>query len=862
MWLVLTVFVLLSYPLQSVAGSAYYSKVKEHYTTVSSPPVLLENGTAGSSTIYANSTSAKVSVVAPAPAPTYYPNEYNNLTGTHLSGTIPTSVETVDADYFIVRSSGSATSTLTYNPSDYDLLGGTTLVPGTTGDLISDNAVYMNFSSYDSGTDTLDFVDNDMSNVDYSANKGTHSNFTAQQYGPDSINDTLTEENTKPNSEYVWISGDDDLVRKLNKSDLGGTEILSWGTGTSYPYGCEFRIEDGNEYIYIVDAGANVDALIKFHANNGTEVTRWDISGYSGDAWGLAWNGSRWFISDKNDDLIYQVDPADPTVQERSFTYTGIDIAAGLAWDGSYLWAVDFGNHYVYQMDVYGNVQTSWSSTNLTQPTGIAYDTTSGHLWIVSKQTDYLFEHYINGTLISDWDPSGSTPQGVAYASVEDTYNYELDSEVQWTNVDFTETNEELCIFGGTMDAENITVDSWNGTAWQNLFTELDSGWNNKTVSSYLTSSNFIIRFKGGNETGDTTQDSWNIDVVLLHVRIDQYTSEVEFIGASNTYSLTQLNWTVDLQWTVANVSVTLQLYNSTLGDYPTSGYGYMSYTSDVANSDQTKTQSINVNPTHFRNSTGYWKIKVTGIKNTTIQFDFNADWIEFKSTHYSEYTVSTEFTYSDTTKNTPTQLNFTVVIQYDVSSVNVTIQVWNYSSSSYVTSGEGYANYTSSGSNETTNLSINTNPQFYTSSGNAKIKVTGVLTTTSTYQQETNQVKLVYKYDASSTYDYVLAVTEQEGANWTINLLVYDNASIARLSNTTISFYDGNTSDQIIINGGTITQSEGPPYNLTSSSTTYIKMSNVNATSSGTSYIYVYLKILVPATTTYLLYRIEFEIT
>jgi hypothetical protein len=32
------------------------------YATVSSPPVILQNGTAGNSTIYANSTSAKVSV--------------------------------------------------------------------------------------------------------------------------------------------------------------------------------------------------------------------------------------------------------------------------------------------------------------------------------------------------------------------------------------------------------------------------------------------------------------------------------------------------------------------------------------------------------------------------------------------------------------------------------------------------------------------------------------------------------------------------------------------------------------------------------------------------------------------------------
>jgi len=42
----------------------------------------------------------------------------------------------------------------------------------------------------------LDYVSNNDSDVDSSVDKGTHSNFTAQQYGPDSIYDTLTEENT------------------------------------------------------------------------------------------------------------------------------------------------------------------------------------------------------------------------------------------------------------------------------------------------------------------------------------------------------------------------------------------------------------------------------------------------------------------------------------------------------------------------------------------------------------------------------------------------------------------------------------------------------------------------------------------
>jgi hypothetical protein len=65
-WLVLILFVLFGYSLQSVAGSAYYSMVKQAYATVSSPPVILEEGNcSGTSTIYSNGTSAKVNVTAP-----------------------------------------------------------------------------------------------------------------------------------------------------------------------------------------------------------------------------------------------------------------------------------------------------------------------------------------------------------------------------------------------------------------------------------------------------------------------------------------------------------------------------------------------------------------------------------------------------------------------------------------------------------------------------------------------------------------------------------------------------------------------------------------------------------------------------
>jgi len=130
-------------------------------------------------------------------------------------------------------------------------------------------------------------------------------------------------------------------------------------------------------------------------------------------------------------------------------------------------------------------------------------------------------------------------------------------------------------------------------------------------------------------------------DVWLNIVTPTEFTAEVEFTGTSNAEDWTQIIWTVDSAWTTDNVTVTLQLYNYTLNDYPTSGNGYIAYTSSsTPNIDETINQTINVNPTDFRNATGYWRMRIKGIKATDTQFDLKVDWIEFKV--FSEGTLFT----------------------------------------------------------------------------------------------------------------------------------------------------------------------------------------------------------------------------
>jgi len=128
-----------------------------------------------------------------------------------------------------------------------------------------------------------------------------------------------------------------------------------------------------------------------------------------------------------------------------------------------------------------------------------------------------------------------------------------------------------------------------------------------------------------------------------------------------------------------------------------------------------------------------------------------------------------------------------------------------------------------------------------------------------------TNSTSAKVSVDSTTeTYDYVLKVVNQVADDWTINLQVYDSSNISRLSSLNISLHDGASSNQIAISGGSVIKSEGESYNLPGGlgSIIYITVSNLQASTSGTSYLHVYLKILVPDTFTYSLYMITFEIT
>ncbi len=442
-----------------------------------------------------------------------------------------------------------------FNATAFDLVESTSWISGDFSDMTTNDGIYMSFRSYYSA-DSIDIVDNNTSDMDSSADKGTHSSFIAQQTGPDTLADIIVESNTAGGEQWLSPTGYEDPGDEWSYETYAYDGDTRTRAVDNVPGGYTW-----SQYLVLTRSSVPCSKVQYYIGRENTNIDQVEISIYNG-------------------------------------TWVNVYTGAGV-WNA---W-----------------VNVTFTETSTTK---MRFRFHNNHP--IQPLTAYVYE----SDFLQDVPPA----------------NYELDLEVQWTSVDYGETEEELCVYAGDTGAEDLRVDYWTGSVWSNLLMDLTAnGWNNVSLS--LTSAAFTIRFKGCNETGDTSQDSWEIDVTLLHVWSDEYTSAIEFTGSSNMESWSQLNWTVDGSWTIGSVSVMLQLYNYTLGGYPTSGNGYMTYTSaSTPDTDEMKSQIIDVNPTDFRNSTGYWTLRAEGVKASDNQFAFKADWIELSPVK----TVGTTFTFKN----------------------------------------------------------------------------------------------------------------------------------------------------------------------------------------------------------------------
>jgi len=122
--------------------------------------------------------------------------------------------------------------------------------------------------------------------------------------------------------------------------------------------------------------------------------------------------------------------------------------------------------------------------------------------------------------------------------------NYKLDFEYKWTTANYSATNETLCIYVQSKGSEDIDLYYWLG-AWTPLDTITSTGWHNTTATG-LTSATYTIRMVGDIETGDTSQDTYEIDCIYLHTYNETPISWQEWDNSSNPDTGTPWGWTFD----------------------------------------------------------------------------------------------------------------------------------------------------------------------------------------------------------------------------------------------------------------------------------------------------------------------------
>ncbi len=152
-----------------------------------------------------------------------------------------------------------------------------------------------------------------------------------------------------------------------------------------------------------------------------------------------------------------------------------------------------------------------------------------------------------------------------------------------------------------------------------------------------------------------------------------QYTASVGFTGPSDASNWANLIWSVDSSATTSGVSMTLQLYNYTAGQYAANGNGYSALT--IGTTNQTSTQTISANPSNFRNGTGWWNLEFTATKASASPFNVSLDLLRYSPGEVS-YSLSLEEQWVNVDYSNPRQ-NLCIYAG-NLASESLLVDVWH----------------------------------------------------------------------------------------------------------------------------------------------------------------------------------------
>jgi hypothetical protein len=708
---------------------------------------------------------------------TYYASDYSVANGTYILGSVPSSLQNVDSDYFTVESAPLSTSGLSYNPTSCTPSGGATYISGTIEDLSSSNDVRLAYRSYPSATSAQALFAHQEATTIAGNTYNTQSLESADLTGT-SLSASMAVTGRQVLGRFVYpLSG----LGSIPASTWTGIYRAWRDPDQSIAYDSVGSGNNGDgtsniTWTHVVGSGANrfmmIGISIRVPTISALNVT---VGGQSAtflrsDALGAEVRGETWHLinPDSGSKIVLVTLSGACKASGGSVSYSGvaqtnpIDNHVGTSYSG-----------VSPSVSLTTTANNDWIFSNLA---------VSGAATVLAHGAGQVHRYYQIGTggsgpsrpAADDGDDKPTTTSGLYTVS----WNMSFFIDIVAQAVAFKPATRPV----GHVDVD-VLVRKSDGTIRTTLASGVADSADLTSTPTTLSGTYAMAAYSVVDQT-DYLEIDYYVDVTsatsgfLAYLRIDdnalpiadqtkvanvmlpnEYTVEVEFTALSNTFTWTQISWAVETSWSTGSVATTLQLYDFALGGYPTNGDGFISYASNaVADTDETKTQLITANPQDFRDSAGNWRIKVKGVKASSTPFDFRGDWIELRSTYYSVYAASTEFLFVSIANNTMVQLNFTAVSEYNIADVSVTIQVWNYLSSAYVDSGQGYLRYTSSGANETRLLSLDISQQFYMSNGSARIRIASLSSTTIQFQQRINQIKLDCKNAAAATTPSLLS--------------------------------------------------------------------------------------------------------
>ena len=197
-------------------------------------------------------------------------------------------------------------------------------------------------------------------------------------------------------------------------------------------------------------------------------------------------------------------------IEPQSGSTTGVtitfDSTAGLG--GAEIFAHVIQNDNI-EVNRYTDTQNIPTSDNHTVSGLASLDESALEWYVFTDGTGTAYARGATGgyltstTNVAEWSHrtgnTGTYRFGVINLSGLVDTNYELDIEIQFTEVDVGKDYEEICIFMGSATGEALDVYVWNGGSWDILITDLVvNQWNN--VTRTITEDIVTLRFLGSLE--------------------------------------------------------------------------------------------------------------------------------------------------------------------------------------------------------------------------------------------------------------------------------------------------------------------------------------------------------------------------